>query len=676
MSLFENIRLGWPKATDRQVYEAADEARINELLIKACQYTNGFDTIIEQSKLSGGQRQLIALARAFLKNRDPNTRILVFDEATSALDNESEEFIRKSMDRLKNSSKIVIVIAHRLSTVKHADLIVEMQNGKIVNSGTHDYMIDKSLLYNKMVNNASESSIPIDEENLNVPKDIEKIEIDENLELNAIKIVESEQKKSSICSRIWKLNKPERFWIICSAIAYFIQGSLYPFIAFCFTEMVRLFIYYNDDIPMKTTQSYILSSIIAALTIVTFFAVFFQYYATNKASGQLNSSVKMLLFESLLKNHELKWFEQSESNSKSSLVYNINSKSPILKGYIIDRLCLTMNSISGLGIPFCLCMYFSWQLTLVISSFIPVALLWGFMQGQLFRGQANRATNKNTLEEAIKLSDDTIRNIQTLNSLNLHAYFADKLEFLFSANFKRTIYIVFLEGFFYSLGYVLYFFCQCATFSYGVYLLENNQIETHNIIRVFVSLLCSSTFVAKNISLIPDMPKATEAAKWVLGVIDSASKQKNCNLMKNFDLNGPIIFKNVGFSYKRGETALKNVDFNFASKNSAALVGQSGCGKSTVVSLILGYYKPTKGQILVNGIDFNEIDLIWFRSRIGLVSQEPVLFSGTIKENISYGLNDEKINMQDVINAAKEANVHDFIMTLPQVRVFYKNFIS
>lgn len=105
-------------------------------------------------------------------------------------------------------------------------------------------------------------------------------------------------------------------------------------------------------------------------------------------------------------------------------------------------------------------------------------------------------------------------------------------------------------------------------------------------------------------------------------------------------------------------------------------MGQSGCGKSTVVSLILGYYKPNKGQILVNGIDFNEIDLIWFRSRIGLVSQEPVLFSGTIKENISYGLNDEKINMQDVINAAKEANVHDFIMTLPQVRVFYKNFIS
>lgn len=668
MSLKENIKLVCPSATDSEILDAVKLAQIDKLILNKDSFKqNGLDTLVEHDKLSGGQRQLISLARAFLKNAHSNIRLLVFDEATSALDNQSEECIRQSLNKLtqENYTKTMIVIAHRPSTIKNCDLIVEIDQGKIVNLGTHEEMLNKSVYYNKMINSSKKTNEEINNDEKNDDENKIILQVDNKKEY----LESNEAKPKPYASRIWKLNKPERCWILIGAVAYFVQGCLYPFIAYCFTEMVRLFIIYNDNIPAKTNQSYVLTSIVLIITLITFVAVFFQYFATTKASSQLTSRVKKLVFKSLLIDHDMAWFDSKET--KTFLVYGINSNSTLLKSYIIDRLNLTMNSISGLGIPIAICLFYNWKLTLVIATFIPVALVWGFMQGQLFRGQAYKIRGKTQHEDAIKLTDHTIRNIHTLKSLNLDSYFQTKLGKLFWSNFKMTILMVIIEGFFYSLGYILYFFTQCATFSYGTYLLSQNEIEAHNIVRVFVSLLCSTTFVAKNISLMPDMPKAKQAAKWIFNIIDSENSINRSILKKNFDLEGAIVFDRVDFSFSESsDLALKNICLNFEYGSSIALVGQSGSGKSTVVSLIEAFYKPSKGKVLISNVNINEIDHYWLRSKIGLVSQEPVLFSATIKENIIYGLNEREIPMQDIINAATQANINDFIMNLPNVFIF------
>ncbi len=98
-----------------------------------------------------------------------------------------------------------------------------------------------------------------------------------------------------------------------------------------------------------------------------------------------------------------------------------------------------------------------------------------------------------------------------------------------------------------------------------------------------------------------------------------------------------------------------------------ALVGPSGCGKSTVVQLIERFYDPSKGGLKLEGVDLRDLNISWLRSRIGIVSQEPVLFEGTIADNIRYGALFREVTDEEVIAAAQSANIHTFIETLPMV---------
>lgn len=140
-SLFENIAYGKTNATRAEVKEAARLARADEFIDKLA---HGYDTLVGERgiKLSGGQRQRIAIARAILKNAP----ILVLDEATSALDSESEKYIQEGLWELMKD-KTALVIAHRLSTIRHLDRIVVLDDGKIVQDGTHDDLIKQKGLY-------------------------------------------------------------------------------------------------------------------------------------------------------------------------------------------------------------------------------------------------------------------------------------------------------------------------------------------------------------------------------------------------------------------------------------------------------------------------------------------------------------------------------------------------
>ncbi len=140
-SLMDNIRYGRLDATDIEVIEAAKRAHAHEFIAKL---PNGYETMVGERgvKLSGGQRQRIAIARAILKNAP----ILILDEATSALDSESEKAIQDSLKDLMKG-KTVIAIAHRLSTIAHLDRIIVMDDGKIVEDGTHDELLAKDRHY-------------------------------------------------------------------------------------------------------------------------------------------------------------------------------------------------------------------------------------------------------------------------------------------------------------------------------------------------------------------------------------------------------------------------------------------------------------------------------------------------------------------------------------------------
>jgi subfamily B ATP-binding cassette protein MsbA len=139
-----NIALGRPGATDAEIEDAATAAAAHEFIM---QLPEGYETRVGErgSRLSGGQRQRIAIARAILRDAP----ILILDEATSALDSESERAVQDALDRLAKG-RTSLVIAHRLSTIRDADLILVMDNSRIVERGTHDALIERDGLYRRL----------------------------------------------------------------------------------------------------------------------------------------------------------------------------------------------------------------------------------------------------------------------------------------------------------------------------------------------------------------------------------------------------------------------------------------------------------------------------------------------------------------------------------------------
>jgi ATP-binding cassette subfamily B protein len=123
-----------------------------------------------------------------------------------------------------------------------------------------------------------------------------------------------------------------------------------------------------------------------------------------------------------------------------------------------------------------------------------------------------------------------------------------------------------------------------------------------------------------------------------------------------------IEFRNVGFAYKAGQTVLENFNLTVRAGETIALVGPTGGGKTTIVGLACRFYEPTSGQILINGVDYRQRSLKWLQSNLGMVLQQPYLFSGTVRENIRYG----RLSATDVEveEAARMTNAHEFIMQL------------
>jgi len=225
-----------------------------------------------------------------------------------------------------------------------------------------------------------------------------------------------------------------------------------------------------------------------------------------------------------------------------------------------------------------------------------------------------------------------------------------------------------------GLAEAVIFFTYAAVFTYGAYLMNleeghSGKLSFTGLMKVFSGIVFSAMTIGQTMSLLPDYGKAKASAFKLFKlireppIIDAYSKEG-----KKPDINGHLLFDNVKFNYpSRPELAvLKGLSFTIEKGKTIALVGQSGCGKSTSVQLTERFYDILDGRVTVDDVDIREINVAYLRQQMGLVSQEPILFDYSIEENIKYGALYRKVTEDEVRRAAIAANINNFILSLPE----------
>ena len=220
-----------------------------------------------------------------------------------------------------------------------------------------------------------------------------------------------------------------------------------------------------------------------------------------------------------------------------------------------------------------------------------------------------------------------------------------------------------LNDFFWPLVELSWGVGTLVVFAVGYFLIKDGEIELGTLIAFSMYVGMFWRPIMNLSSFYNTLITNFSAADRIFDILDVQPVIKNSlNARPIGKIQGNVEFKNVSFSYDEENEVLKNVSFKAAKGEKIALVGATGAGKSTIVSLLSRFYDPTKGKILVDGKDIKNVDLESLRSQMGIMLQDTFLFSDSIMENIRYGRLDA--TDQEVINAAKAVNAHKFIMEL------------
>lgn len=165
-------------------------------------------------------------------------------------------------------------------------------------------------------------------------------------------------------------------------------------------------------------------------------------------------------------------------------------------------------------------------------------------------------------------------------------------------------------------------------------------------------------------AVITEMQTALAASKRVFDVLEQTVEHEIEKPQEITQFNGDVHLQNVGFSYEPNQPFIKNLNVMAPAGSKVAIVGKTGCGKTTLINLLMRFYEVDSGQIIIDGVNITDMNRSYLRGLYGMVLQDTWLFSGTIKENIAYGKMDA--SDEEIMEAAKKARVHKFIMTLPK----------
>uniref|UniRef100_A0A8B9KPH6 ATP-binding cassette, sub-family B (MDR/TAP), member 5 n=1 Tax=Astyanax mexicanus TaxID=7994 RepID=A0A8B9KPH6_ASTMX len=586
------------------------------------------------------------------------------------------------------AGRTTIVIAHRLSTIRTADVIAGFKEGEVVEQGSHRELLNKKGVYYSLViqessdtdhhddlmevkienggfeRNSIRRSVPLQRKS-SKRKSGKKKNSKKDKKSKSKKDKKNEEKVPEIpFGRILALNKPEWPYVMVGTLASLVGGAVYPCVGILFAKIIGVFA--ETDPEVKRQKTMMFSLLFLLVGAVAFITYFFQGYMFGKSGEILTMRLRSQAFKAILR-QDISWFDD-HNNAVGVLTTKLATDASLVKGVTGSRIGLATSSVCALGISVIIAFCFSWQLTLLILACVPFLTGANFIQMRAMQGHASK--DQSALETSGKISTETVENFKTVVALTKEDVFFRKFNDSLAEPYKSALCKAPIYGITFALAQAIPYLVNAAVFRFGAWLIAHCHTQYENVFLVFSVIIFAAMSIGQSSSFAPDFAKAKVAAGRILSLLEKTPEIDIYSEAgdKPMNFKGDIEFHELHFSYptRPNIKILQGLNVSVRQGQTLALVGGSGCGKSTSIQLLERFYNPAGGQVFADGMDTRMLNLAWLRSQLGLVSQEPILFDCTITENIQYGDNSRVVSQEEVEEAAKNANIHEFILNLPE----------
>ncbi|CAA7051983.1 unnamed protein product, partial [Microthlaspi erraticum] len=422
-SIEENILFGKEDASMDEVVEAAKSSNAHDFI---SQFPHGYKTQVGERgvQMSGGQKQRIAIARAIIKS----PKILLLDEATSALDSESERVVQEALDNA-TLGRTTIVIAHRLSTIRNADMIYAVHNGLIVETGTHEELMEnKDGQYSSLVRlqhmENEESNVNKTESNGNISSSIpegQSLSLSKELRSSSILPVQSgddfvktlrDKKLMPSFKRLLAMNRPEWKHALYGCLSAALYGAISPIYSYASGSMVSVYFLTNHGEMKDKTRFYVL--LLVGLAIFSFFINIIQHYSFAYMGEYLTKRIREEMLKKIL-TFEVNWFDEDE-NSSGEICSRLAKEANLVRSLVGERMSLVVQTISTVIIACTLGFVIAWRLAIVMIAVQPVIIMCFYTQRVLLKTMSKKAIKAQ--DESSKLAAEAVSNIRTITAFS------------------------------------------------------------------------------------------------------------------------------------------------------------------------------------------------------------------------------------------------------------------
>ncbi|KAJ6442420.1 lipid A export ATP-binding/permease protein msbA [Purpureocillium lavendulum] len=665
----------------------------------------GYETYIGErgASLSGGQKQRIVIARSIISN----PKVLLLDEATSALDPNAEKIVQAALNNVAKG-RTMVVIAHRLSTIRDADNIVVMSKGETVESGTHAELIALGGAYARLVKAqdlgkgggggtaAEDADEESEEERGKQPVDLD-VALTRASTTGTIPGLEpKEGEKYGLFYGLFLILKEQRslWWpmavtVLCCAVG----GGSYPALAVLFSKTMSAF----ETIDVSKGNFFSLMFFVVALANFVAYAV--AGWLANILAQTVMKFYRSEIFNNTLR-QDMTFFDHPH-NSTGALVSRLAAEPTSLQELLSMNVALLVVNVVNLLSSAILAIAVGWKLGLVLAfGALPVLVGAGYVRIRLeFKFEDDTAGR---FAESSGVAAEAVMGIRTVSSLALERAVVERYEARLQGIAGAAMSSLGWKMFFYALSQSVSFLAMGLGFWYGGKLVSTGEYTTDQFYTVFIAVVFSGESAAMLFQYSTSITKARTAINYIFrlrrerelfdapddssGSSNSGSedqqgssgssctgeddgkagteKEKGAAAAKGTEL----VCDAVEFAYPlRPKTkVLRGIDVTMRSGRMVAFVGASGCGKSTMIALLQRFYDPVAGELRADGHDIKTLDRCRYRRDVALVQQEPVLYQGSIRENVSLGLERGEPSAAQLEAACRAANVWDFVASLPQ----------